>query len=356
MALVHADNFSIYGTDTSLMLDGVYAQVGNFSLGSDPDGISGGYVPNIRNVSTNGTWVVMRYALPAGATTTVGVAFRVWLESLPTLDGNGPYLIMYRDVSNNSLGYLRVTSNGRLAFTVNGGSTYSTTTPVVTANGWYHIEVKYTHGTGALCSFEVKVEGLTVLTQTDVTATNADVGQLRIDGQNVGTDIGPRFYIKDWVVWDGSGSYNTDFLGSVLVTNLLPTSDVALNWTPVGSTNGWDILDNIPPNDASYIYAEDAPLPSPYVATLSNLPDEVTSVKGLITFVRAAKSDGGDGSMQVGLISDPDGTPATVLGSDRPITVAQTYWRDVFEEDPATTAPWIPAAVNLAQLQIDRTT
>lgn len=356
MALVHADNFSIYGTDTSLLLDGIYAEEGNLSLSTDPDGISGGRVVNVFNNSTNGEFVALRYALPAGDTTKVGIPFRVWLTSLPTIDAVGPHIAQWRTSGNSALADLRVTSNGRLSMIITGGSTYTTTTPVVTANGWYHIEAVYTHGSGALCSFEVRVEGITVLTQTDVAATNADVGQLRVTGQNSGTTIGPRYYIKDYVVWDDNGTYNTDFLGSVLVTNLTPTSDVSLNWTPSSGTTGYEILDNIPPVDTTYIYAEDAPLPSPYVATLSDLPSEVTSVKGLITFVRAAKSDGGDGSLQVGLISDPDGTPATVLGTDRPITVAQTYWRDVFEEDPATTAPWIPAAVNEVELQIDRTT
>lgn len=355
MALVHADNFSRYGTDQSFMLDGVYAEIGNSSLSVDPDGISGGYVLNCYNSGTNGTWTVLRYALPAGATVTSGAAFRSWITSLPSTDATGPYLIMFRDVSNNSLAHVRVTSNGALAVAVTGGSTYTTTTPVVSANGWYHIEVKYTHGTGALCSFEVRVEGVTVLTQTNVAATNADVGQLKIDGQNVGATLGPRFYIKDWVIWDSSGTYNDDFLGSVLVEGLSVTSDASLNWTPSSGATGYEILDNVPPVDTTYISAGDPP-PSPYVGGMSNLPADVTSVKGLITYVRAAKSDGGDGSMQVGLISDPAGTPTTVLGADRPITVAQTYWMDVFETDPETSAPWLPAAVDLAQIQIDRTT
>ncbi len=70
-----------------------------------------------------------------------------------------------------------------------------------------------------------------------------------------------------------------------------------------------------------------------------------------MTVVRAGKFDGGDGTLQNGLISAA--TP--VNGSDRPITVSQTYWRDIFEEDPATVAPWLPAAVNLVQMQINRT-
>jgi hypothetical protein len=139
----------------------------------------------------------------------------------------------------------------------------------------------------------------------------------------------------------------------VLVKDLIPTADVNTNWNTTGP-NRFSILDNRPPNDAAFITAINPP-PAAYVAELSNLPADVTSIRGLMTFVRAAKTDGGDGSLQIGLISDPLGVPATALGANRPITVAQTYWRDVFEQDPKTLAPWTPAAVDLVRLQINRT-
>jgi hypothetical protein len=358
MALVHADNFSIYGTTAALMLNGVYADTPSVSLVTDPDGISGGYVMRI---SSNGTGGV-RYVLTS-ASTTVGVAARVWCTNLSFEFYIRPTIAFY-----NSGGaifcFVEFDTTGRAILKT--GSTTGTTVatsvnPVITANGWYHLEAKLVTGAGATDSFELRVEGQTVTWDASVTGIDltADsiyqvfLGNGHFHSNAPSTDTN---YYKDFVIWDDSGSYNNDFLGSVLVTNLLPTSDVDLNWGLSTGTEGYSILDNIPPVDGTYIYAEDDPLPDPYVATLSDLPDDVTSVKGVITFVRAAKNDGGDGSLQVGLISDPDGTPATVLGTDRPITVAQTYWRDVFEEDPATTAPWLPAAVNDTNLQIDRTT
>ena len=361
MALVHADNFSIYGTNSSLMLNGVYAAIGSFALDTDPDGISGGKVLNIFNNGTNGNWDVLRYPLQAGATTEVGVSQRVWLANLPVGDGVGPKIVVYRDVSNNPLAFLSILSSGRIQVSVTGGSNYSTAAPVVSANGWYHIEMSYSLTGSSLISFEVRIEGSTVLSQSNVTGTNSQVGQVAIYGTNQGVTLGPRWYCKDYVIWDGTGSLNNGFLGSVLVTNLLPDADIALNWTPSTGTTGWQILDNIPPSDSQYIsapYNAGGPpfYPDPYKGSLTDLPITATSVKGVITYVRAAKSDGGDGSLQVGLISDPSGTPATVLGADRPITVAQTYWRDVFEVDPKTSAAWLPAAVNDIQIQINRTT
>lgn len=369
MSILHADNFSIYGGpgNEHFMLNGVYAEVTGCDLHTDPDGVSPGWVlrPGWNHFDNgNNNW---RYPFQTGPQSTGGAAFRIWQTVLPNEDNAKAVPLAFRNASNQAQAELYVRSNGGLAMRIidhNGDlvTQYITTVPAITANAWYHIEARFDAGDG-VCSFEVRVEGITVLQETNVTS-----GWSLIQGANVGqisarwTQIaGPQtYYIKDLVLWDDEGSYNNDFLGSVLVANLNPTADVDLNWTPSTGTDGFSILSDVPPDDAKYLsapYNVSVPhFPDPYVATMSDLPVEATSVKAIVTYVRAAKSDGGDGSLQVGIISDPAGTPATVLGADRPITVAQTYWRDIFETDPKTTAPWLPDAVNKAELQLNRTT
>lgn len=353
MALKHADNFNIYGsgaTGTSNMVDGVYADAEGTPT-TDPDGISTTLCLNLTTGSGN-TRIPFRYVLQDGAVNTCGMAWRMWHSSLPNSGDQDQFRML--DGSNNEIARLSFTSTGAVAVYLAGGTSYVSTVPVITAAGWYHIEWKYTYAGVNLASFEVRIEGITVLAQTNV--TNTGKGQIYQVGGLVGA-ISHFFvsYMKDLVVWDGTGTNNNDFLGSVLVTNLTPTADVSLNWTPNTGTTGYEILDNIPPNDAQYIDAANPP-PAAYVGEMSNLPADVTSVKGLITFVRAAKTDGGDGSLQVSLISDPSGMPATIDGANRPITVAQTYWRDVFEVDPKTSAAWLPSAVDAARIKINRTT
>lgn len=353
MALLHADNFSRYGDSEALMLNGVYASVTSVTLSNDPDGISAGKVLGLVSVNTPGG---CRYVLPA-AKTTAGVAARIWCPNLNFAPIVKPGIAFYGSGGGVQL-TLEFDSTGRINVKTSNVTVVATTVnPVITATGWYHIECKLTTGLLATDSLEIRVEGITVLTLSAVDLNIDSVYQVEIGAPNFGgTSSGnTTVYWKDFVVWDGLGTYNNDFLGSVLVAGLSVTSDVSLNWTPSSGATGYEILDNVPPVDTTYISAGDPP-PSPYVGALSNLPADVTSVKGLITYVRAAKSDGGDGSLQVGLISDPSGTPTTVLGADRPITVAQTYWADVFETDPETSAPWLPSAVDLAQIQIDRTT
>lgn len=344
--LLHADDFTIYG-NASYMLNGVYAEA-NCVLTLDPDGFSSGKVLNQNPPGTiDNASIPFRYVLQYGAVQKLGSAFRLWLSELPTTDGM-KWRYELCDVSNNYVARFYITANGRLAVQLDGGAEYVTPVPVVTANGWYHIEWKH-EITGATASFEVRIEGVTVLQETDVACTAHNLGMVRTYSDNISRNYAAS--MKDFVLWDETGVQNVDFLGAVLVTNVAPIADVSLNWTPNVGDAGFSILDNVPPDNSQYIAATLDQIGTPYVADLSDLPLNTTSVKGVITYVRAAKTDGGDGRLQTALISDG----VTELGADRPITVAQTYWRDIFEHDPATNQPWTPAAVNSANLQINRT-
>lgn len=368
MALIQADNFNIYGTVKAapLVLSGVYAEAGGDNgttevyLPVDPDGVSPGHVLRVDGggQGATGNYQRLRFVLPH-TTLTCGIAERMWIAGIPSTTGQRPTPFMWKDVSNNILFAVQVTPTGRLQIVNSAGTVLGTTTnPVVSAQGWYHLEAKL-FVDASVGSIEIRVEGTAVLVLTNFNTGTVPVGQIAVANRPDVSSASVSMYIKDFVVWDSSGSFNNDFLGSVLVTNLSPTSDVDLNWTPSTGSTGYTILDNVPPVDTQFISAPYSAIspnyPDPYVAGHGPLPIDVTTVKGIVTYVRAAKADGGDGSLQVGIISDPSGSPAVTLGANRPITVAQTYWKDVFEVDPATSSPWLPNAVNVSQLQINRT-
>lgn len=362
MSLLHADNFNYYGvggttSDTTLrnnMLDGVYAELGaNTAPAVDPDGITS---DSCLRLSTGNNTGFIRWVLPA-AQATVGMAQRLWLETIPAVTNTEPR-IEWRNASNGLIGYIWVNTVGGISWK-NGGADgsastadASTTGPVLTASGWYHIEAKLVCSTGGSGTLEVRVEGVTVLSVTGITTSDATCAQVRPRNWTNGAQNAVTAYLKDFVVWDGAGSQNNDFLGSVIVYELFTTADTTFGtgWTSTGA-NAYGVLDNNPPNDGvDYISADSTP-PAAAVFAMSNLPADVSSVKGLITRVRAAKSDGGDGQLQVSLRS----SGVDDAGTDRAITVAQTYWSDVSELDPNTAAAWTPGAVDAASLVIDRT-
>jgi hypothetical protein len=362
MSIIHMDNFTIYGNSANL-LNNVYISNNGCTVENDPDGVSPGKVLRIPQVGGGGgNYAHLRFPLPTFQTT-IGMAGRFWLTALPTSPFNHPAPFVFKNNLNEILYSLIVTTTGRLAIRVGSfddadSFVVQTTNPVVGATGWYHLEMKY-FLSDTVGTLEVRVEGATVLTTAPgdtwpLTTGTATIAQVEIANDPTGTSSAVETFFKDLVIWDANGTQNNNFLGSVIVTNLIPTADAALNWVPSTGTTGFNLLDNIPPNGAEYITAIDPP-PAPYVGIMSDLPNDVTSVKAIMTMVRAAKTDGGDASLQVGVISDPLGTPTTALGANRPINTTQNYWRDVFEVDPDTAAAWLPNAVNAARIRLNRT-
>jgi hypothetical protein len=236
----------LYGSRGDVEVSGIYAEF-RCDLVDDIDPLAGGKVMASPGGSTSDKWRIVR---PQGATPTIGLGGRWWLSQLPDDDANGIRLYIWRSVTNAQLAYLTVTSTGRLRMVITGGATYDSTLPNITANGYYHIEAKYTHGAGALCSFEVRVEGTSIaeLTQTNVAGTNADPAQTAWD-QATATGV-DGVYVKDTIFWDGTGGEFDDFQGSVQVHDLYTDEDVSLGgWTTSTGATGWPLIqDKVPSN------------------------------------------------------------------------------------------------------------
>lgn len=104
-------------------------------------------------------------------------------------------------------------------------------------------------------------------------------------------------------------------------------------------------------NDFAWVEADNSP-PAASTFNLSDLPPDVTSVRWIETITRGAKVDGGDGNVQTSV--SPDGTN-WADGTDRPYTVAQTFYDDVSELSPVTGLLWTPTEVNSVIIKLNRT-
>lgn len=351
MAIEHADSFDIYGTDISFMLDGVYAEfVTGFGGGlkPDPDGIStqrcilhnGGLQPN-----------GLRYALQTPVDK-IGISKRIWVPALPAAADRECVPFQFCTIDNELICSVAVQSNGALALRIGDSqvASYSTNVPVITAEAWWHLECYLDASADTL---ELRVEGQTVLDEDDFVLAFNEVYQVRAGCEVAMTGHVTPFYEKDFVIWNTLGTDNVDFLGPVRVMNLTPNADEALGgWTPVGDAEGYPILSNNPPLNGEYLLGAPTAVGDPMTYELTNLPDDITSVKAAVTYVRARKIDGGYGQLQTSMLgTDGDASP----GADRPITAGYVYWRDVHERDPGTDAPWTRVSINDSQVQIDRT-
>lgn len=353
MALTWVDDFRSYGTSTALLLDGLYAEYTSVTLVTDPDG--GGF--DVLRFDANpygggGATGLIRKVLDT-SNVTAGMACRIYLASLPPASDQRPMPIVLCDASNNRLITVHVTPSGQLqAYYNNLGTLLGTTDPnTVVAGSWIHIECKV-FMSATVGTLEIRVEGVPKLTLTGLALAATPVAMIRPINDPDITSACPAYYMKDLVVWDGTGTYNNDFLGSVTVTPIVPDGDVSLGgWVPSTGTTGFDLIDEAPPNDdTDYISADSTP-PAACSFTLGNLPANISSVKGVMSLHRSTKIDGGDGNVQVGMISGA----STDLGSDRPIGASYTYYYDFFETDPNTGVQWTPSGVDSAEIQLDRT-
>lgn len=337
----------LYGTDILLLSNGVYSVVSGIQLQEDPDPNVSGIVMRYDDFSQDAT--KLRKILPTEQPT-VGIAIRQWKDRLE----NTSWAICFNNIGASRQVSITTDSSGRLVVKTGtprtGPVIGSTPMNTIVLNAWQNIEFMATRGnpTG---SFEVRVEGVSVLTIAGVN-TGADLFA-QVEFTHTGNNSGSgNFFFKDLRIWDGSGGWGDTFPGNTQVIDLGPVSDVSSGWSKSTGTSDFAILDNVPPIDAQFIFAPETPsIPAPAIVGLSNLPEEVTSVRSLMTIYRGKKSDGGDANVQTSLISNG----LLSNGANRPVTTAFTYYWDMSHLDPNTGAPWTPPAVDAVQLRINRT-
>lgn len=348
MAIQFMDNYKGYGTNKSYMLDGLpYAGLDGVSFGTDPDPGASGNVIFIGYTGGSNNNNDFRIALPTPRIS-IGIAQRWFLDQLPADISKRPVIADFRDVNNNvRFCSVIVETNGSLSIYDSGMTQRATTgSPVISPRSWFHYECFYHAGTGA---YEVRIEGVTVLTGSHSSLIQGTIYQVGCAGR-INAVVPINAAVKDLVIWDTSGSQNNSFTGTVTVYRLPVNSDVSSGWTRSSGSSDYALLNESPPDDSGYISA-DASLPAPSIMGMDNLPGTVVGVRAVQTMVRAKKSDGGDCTMVVGLVSN--GT--TGNGASHNVTTASKVWFDVQELDPDTAGLWSPIAVNSVQLKINRT-
>lgn len=358
MSLIHADNFSIYGSVGEMTASGRYAQVGGASLVSDPDGISSGSVLRLIGGFPGATTVRRALQTP---TNKVGMGMRLWMSTLPADTNQRPTLFFWNDASNRGMVRVILETTGALSAQVfdstvgTFGTWYDlglTSGPSIGSGIWWQLEAAFD---ASALTLEVRVEGA-----VKMSFTSSDFGGHLHNGPLIyqcGTSTQANYsgfyadeYIKDYFWWDGLGTRNNNFMGPCLVAELDPDGDVTKGyWTPSTGTAAWSILDNAPA-DTPYLTGT-YPTGAAMEVTQTDLPTTISSVKGIVSLVRAKKTDGGEGNIQVSMVSGSSASD----GIDRAITAAWAYWEDFHELDPATGAAWIPAAVNASHMRINRT-
>lgn len=358
MAIIWAESFDYYGTGATgnggrdYMLAGLWA---NFTAGN-------GTLPFISAAQQRTGTYSLRFEYNSLATDSpvarrvlgsaqlvVGCAQGIYFESLPI--ANKAWGVEFRNNANQCIAYLAIESDGAIGLYT--GSTRVLTAnsdPIITASAWQHLEVKAVIDE-VVGEVEVRVNGAVVLHATDLNLGALGATQIAfgMPAGEIGDNLNMHF--DDIVTWDDTGSQNNDFLGPVRVETLWANADTAqADFTPTGAANGFDCIDNTPPDaDTTYLVSTAAGEISEFA--LSNTPPETANIKGVFIPTMAKLGDAGVGNLVTSLVSGVDASD----GPDQVLTSQYTYWGSVHELDPATDLAWTKSGIDAALLRLEKT-
>ena len=348
--LLWIDGFDHYGSTANRLLEGAYAGASQVTLsnlnprtGARHARIQGGFETGLRRVF-------------GADKTVVGIGHAFLIPSLPT-DSTSVCLASPRNNANAIQCSITVTSTGQLVVTDgNMDGPVLATGPVSVVPGSYqHFECRLTLE-GTTLSVEARLNGVTVLNASGLEVTvPGPMAQVLIGCSGQGTFGFPAFMaVDDLYAWDGEGTANNDFVGDKKVYTAFPTSDGAeQEWTPSVGSDGFAMLDNVPPQDAiEFLSAEIGGSGGERSSFgIDDFPAEIVSIAGLMTATRFWKTDAGDARTVVSVVSDAVEEP----GAEHALSISPRWYHDVFEVDPATGTPWTLADVNAVATVIART-
>lgn len=226
-----------------------------------------------------------------------------------------------------------------------GGDVLEIVEAGILPGAWYFLELKvFTHPTEG--SYEVRVDGETITLVTDInTVIDGGLGYYDQVGFNTLSSSGAMFCIDDLYICDGTGAINNDFLGNQHVATLRPTGDHTANFTtvePVGDHCA--AVDEIETDDnASYIEGVDG---DKDLYEYEDLPADSKNIKGLQVHTMTRVTGTNYYDLKTVVLSD------ATEDADAGQLVASTDWllkSRIVEEDPNTSALWLPAAIDAAR-------
>jgi hypothetical protein len=378
MGRLWEDGFDHYGLDESNMLDGSYAQIGSgnsLSTAHPATGTHGMLIAGSPNLENTGS---LRKVLPTQKTK-LGVTGRLYFPTLPTQNQNAVIADFYSDVPTNPHLTCIVDSNGAVRFlrardytSINGenGILIAQTDPVVTAGAQTHFEIQvFQDATAGWVRVAINGDHEYQATGLNISAKFSGHGNIASIGQSGGAMSGGlgtgNYYLDDYIIYDFTGdpAVDTDFcptvdagtgvatnyIGELQVWPLFPNGDTAeADWAKSTGTSGYPLIGETTPDDSTYIYSTAAGDLSEF--DLEDLPENITYIQGLSFHQRLSKSDAGSARTQVGMKS----VAATSDADDRPVTVEPTYWRDMVNVDPDSSARWTRPSLNAAWLRLTR--
>jgi len=271
------------------------------------------------------------------------IGFAVYLQGGSQAYGSYHMYMAKDDLGGEQLKLGLGAANG-LQVWLNGTVHQAAAINTLRANQWNFVEIKYT--VGASGSYEVRVNGITVLSATGVDTDWTGEGEVSAHSFRASYN-GQQ--LDDIYICDDSGPEFNDWLGhNYTVVALLPDGDTAqLDWSaePVG--NHYQTIDDTVGNETDYVYDSIASNEDLY--DYDDLPVTPTSILVIDVWTQTALDIVGSESL---IVTCKSGTTNS-SGSIETITETDYTTRHrLMSQDPDTASAWTEAGLNAAQFGV----
>lgn len=365
--LIHFDNFQLYG--------GVDANVRSYwssfggNLVDDPDEEATGKVARLNNDG-----FLKKYLAFNEKSQGVGLGAQIQLSGLPTNDGMLPAILQFSGVGGASVGYdeimyVYVLTTGHILVTQARDYTATafwlgiTDEPVVLPGCWQHFEAYYYSTFNGTSTFELRLEGETIIYADGFSSIHFEENT-SFDPSIIGvsyrtkddiTGAGGHVYVKNSAIWNKEGTENNDFLGPLVVQNMLPDAVLAVGeWSAVGAADIAAALNGVPFSEADYALALAEEGTVPFEVSLQDTSIPTWSVLGVVGFCVAEKIDLGYASCKFTVVSGMSEEDTDELYPPDSLNPG-VFYRDM-SIDPATGSIWTLSGLNAARFKMTRLT
>jgi hypothetical protein len=336
MGLVFVDGFDLYADYTQLSRR--YARVNSAEIVAGRFGTG-----KCLSIQANNGFNLTR---PITETDDIclGFAFRALGTGLSGT-GTGRDFFRLRN-GTNIVGLFGFDTGGRVKYALSSYNSALVTSDVdVITNGvWNFAELLVHRASGTSGSVEIKVNGVTVASETGVNTGTSGIDNIYLQSGNGTADSSNLIQYDDLYVRD-----DLTALGPSRVDTLRPSADTAQkDWTPSTGSDNYAMVDDDSYDDTTYVSAATVGDKDLYdFGALAFDPETIHAVQALYT---ASKDDVTARTVRSTIVSGATtANGATVAPGDTGFTV----YTDIYETDPATSAAWDTAGVNALQAGIE---
>jgi hypothetical protein len=211
-------------------------------------------------------------------------------------------------------------------------------------NAWCCLEWYIKIGDGTDGESTVKLDGVSILTITgaDTKATAVAGARSCYFGGNAWVTNVACGYYDDLAVNDTAGSVNNSWIGRGGIYGIVPEGVGTYTDLHASAGNPWDCIEEVPPNDADYVYDDTVDQKSTYAMTA--LVPATGTIACINVIMRALQDAAGTASIARLIRSNA----VDSQGSDVGLSVTAQMIQENIETDPgqAPGTAWTIAAVN----------